>query len=108
MVWQELLGPNRGRYFLLTGQVLSAAEALDLGVVNEVMPAGELMPRARELARELAARPVLQMRYTRVVLTGRVKRLIDESLSNGLAVEGLAILDSVRLAQEAAAADQDE
>ena len=112
VVWQELLGPNRGRYFLLTGQVLSAAEALDLGVVNEVMPADELMPRARELARGLAVRPVLQMRYTRVVLTGRLKRLIDESLGHGLAVEGLAILDSLRLAQlaaaQAASADQDD
>ncbi len=50
IVWQELLGSNRGRYFLLTSQTLSANEALDLGVVNEVLPAERLMGRAMELA----------------------------------------------------------
>jgi enoyl-CoA hydratase/carnithine racemase len=38
IVWPVLLGPNRGRYFLLTGQKLSAQEVLTLGVVNEVVP----------------------------------------------------------------------
>ena len=36
-VWPLVLGINRGRYFLLTGQQLSAQEALRLGVVNEVV-----------------------------------------------------------------------
>ena len=35
IVWPHLLGANRGKYFLLTGQKLSAKQALDLGVVNE-------------------------------------------------------------------------
>lgn len=39
VVWQEVLGSNRGRYFLLTGQEVLAAEAKDLGVVNEILPA---------------------------------------------------------------------
>ena len=38
VVWPLVLGPNRGRYFLLTGQKLSAREALELGVVSEVVP----------------------------------------------------------------------
>ena len=38
VVWPMLLGQNRGRYFLLTGQTLSAQEAKDLGVVAEVLP----------------------------------------------------------------------
>src|SRR3972149_5974079 len=45
VVWPLVLGPNRGRYFLLTGQKLSAHEALTLGVVNEVLPREQLMPR---------------------------------------------------------------
>ena len=55
IVWQELLGPNRGKYFLMTGQKLSAQEALDLGVVNEVVPRDQLMTRAREHAEKLLA-----------------------------------------------------
>jgi enoyl-CoA hydratase/carnithine racemase len=94
IVWQELLGSNRGRYFLLTGQKLSAHEALELGVVNEVLPAERLMPRAMELAEQLAALPTLTLRYTRIAFTQRWKRLMLENLGYGLALEGLSILRS--------------
>jgi enoyl-CoA hydratase/carnithine racemase len=92
IVWQELLGSNRGRYFLLTGQTLSAREALALGVVNEVLPGERLMPRALELAEQLAALPLLTLRYTRVAFTQRWKRLMLQDLGYGLALEGLAVL----------------
>ena len=92
VVWQELLGSNRGRYFLLTGQKLSAREALALGVVNEVLAPDQLMPRAMQLARQLAALPTLTLRYTRVAFTERWKRLMHEALGHGLALEGLAML----------------
>jgi len=92
IVWTELLGINRGRYFLLTGQTLDAEEALRLGVVNEVLPPEQLLDRAMEHARRLAALDPLVARYTRVVLTHRYKRLIDESVGYGLALEGLGLL----------------
>src|SRR4029079_2504718 len=60
IVWPLLLGPNRGRYFLLTGQKIHAEEALQLGVVGEVLPADRLLPRAQEIAAQLARlNPVL-------------------------------------------------
>jgi enoyl-CoA hydratase/carnithine racemase len=92
IVWLELLGINRGRYFLLTGQTLDAQEALRLGVVNEVLPPEQLLERAVEHARRLAALDPVVARYTRVVLTQRYKRLIDEGLGYGLALEGLGAL----------------
>ena len=39
IVWPHVLGANRGRYFLLTGQVLDATTALEYGAVSEVAPA---------------------------------------------------------------------
>ena len=51
IVWPLVLGVNRGRYFLLTGQKLSAREAQTLGVVSEVVPRERLLSRAREIAR---------------------------------------------------------
>jgi enoyl-CoA hydratase/carnithine racemase len=54
IVYPMLLGLNRGRYFLLTGQRLSAHEAKDLGLVSEVLPRAQLLPRAWELAEQLA------------------------------------------------------
>ena len=91
-VWPMLLGPNRGRYFLLTGQRLSAQQALDLGVVAEVLPAEQLMPRARELAQQLATLPRRQLRHTRTVLVRHLRRRLREDLDFGLAVEALAMI----------------
>jgi enoyl-CoA hydratase/carnithine racemase len=93
VVWPLLLGQNRGRYFLLTGQKLSAREALGLGVVSEVLPRQELLPRAWQLAEQLAERPPLTLRYTRVAITLQLKRLMQDMLGYGLAVEGLAAVD---------------
>ncbi len=93
VIWPMLLGLNRGRYFLMTGQELSAKEAMDLGVVNEVMPQAALLPRAWELARKIRQRPALTTRLTREAMLMQVKRAMLEQLPYGLALEGLAACD---------------
>jgi enoyl-CoA hydratase/carnithine racemase len=92
-VWPALLGPNRGRYFLLTSEKLDVREAKQLGVVHEVLPAGDLPERAWALARELAAAKPLVLKYTRLALTQQLKRTILDDLPFGLLLEGLAVLD---------------
>ena len=94
VVWPMLLGPNRGRYFLLTGQKLSADEARDLGVVNEVVPPDDVLARAHELATQLAAQPDVTLRYTRAAFTHHLQRLMHDNLGYGLALEGLAAYES--------------
>ena len=94
IVWQQILGPNRGKYFLLTGQRLSAEAARDLGVVNEVLPPDQLMDRAYEQARKLARQPDVVLRYTRDALTQHWKRLFANDLAFGLALEGLGAYES--------------
>ena len=92
VVWPMLLGPNRGRYFLLTGERLGADEAKRLGVVGEVLPAERLMPRARELATQLAKLPTPMLRHTRAVLVRDLRRRMQDELASGLAHEALAML----------------
>lgn len=91
IIWPLLLGHNRGRYFLLTGQRINAEEAHALGLVNEVLNEQQLMPRARELAGDLAGKPAEVLRYTRAVLTQTLKRKLLDELGYGLAMEGLAL-----------------
>jgi enoyl-CoA hydratase/carnithine racemase len=95
ILWPLLLGPNRGRYFLLTGEILSAHDARALGVVGEVLEPGELLPRAWELARAMAAKSTLTLRYTRVALTQSLKRAMLDGLGYGLILEGAALYPNV-------------
>ncbi|MFZ0007979.1 MAG: enoyl-CoA hydratase/isomerase family protein [Steroidobacteraceae bacterium] len=90
VVWPEVIGEIRGRYFLLSGQKLSAAEAKDYGAVNEVLAPEALLPRAWELARHLKKQNPLTLRYTRIALSTRFRRRLQESLSYGLALEGIS------------------
>ena len=92
IVFPLLLGWNRARYFLLTGQVISAAEAKDLGLVAEVLPKERLLPRAWELAEKLAANPIHLLRMTRIVLTERLKREVQEMIGYGLQTQFLAAM----------------
>lgn len=71
--WQLLLGPNRARYFLWTGQEIHADEALRLGVINEVVPLEALLARAYELARLLMKQPKLVRKFTRQLLIRNIK-----------------------------------
>ena len=90
IVMPLLMGANRGRYFLLTGQQLPAAEARAIGLVNEVLPRADLLPRARELAALLMQQPRLVRRYTRTVLTEDLRARLHGLLGYGLALEGIA------------------
>jgi enoyl-CoA hydratase/carnithine racemase len=89
LIWPLLLGMNRGRHFLLTGRRIAAQEALELGLVAEVVPRAQLLERARELARDLLRQPDITLRYTRQALTQVLKRMLASDLAHGLALEGL-------------------
>jgi enoyl-CoA hydratase/carnithine racemase len=93
VVYPLLLGVNRARYFLLTGETLDAKKAQELGIVAEVMPRDRLMTRAWELAEDMAKRPKSLLRLSRAVLTEHIKRHMQDYLGFGLYVEMLALMD---------------
>lgn len=96
LLWPEVIGSVRGRYFLLTRQELDAETAREWGAVNEIVPAGRLLPRARELAENLAGLPPLTARYSRIALTQKLRRIVDEGVGYSLALEGISAADVAR------------
>ena len=85
-----LLGFNRGRYYLLTGQEIDAQEALRLGLVAEVMPAERLLARAKELADDFLEHDELVLRYTRRAIMQPLKEAMLRAVPFGSALEGLS------------------
>ena len=79
----RLVGSGRALELLLTGEPISAAEALRIGLVNRVVPAAELMIEARRLAGHLASRPPMAVRY----ILDAVRRGLDLPLADAQAYE---------------------
>jgi enoyl-CoA hydratase/carnithine racemase len=96
LLWQEVIGTVRGRYFIFTRQELDAETAKAWGAVNEIVPADKLLFRAREIAEGLATLPPLTTRYTRIAMTQKLRRIIDEGVTLGLALEGISAADVAR------------
>jgi enoyl-CoA hydratase/carnithine racemase len=96
LLWQEAIGTIRGRYFILTRQELDVQTAKEWGAVNEIVPADKLLPRAREIAEGLAKLPPLTTSYTRIAMTQKLRRIIDEGVTLGLALEGISAADVAR------------
>jgi enoyl-CoA hydratase/carnithine racemase len=101
LLWPEVLGSIRGRTFVLTQQVLNAEEAKALGVISEIVPRDRLLERAREIARRIAQLPPLTASYTRVALTQKLRRLVEEHVGYGLALEGISAADVARSRSQA-------
>jgi enoyl-CoA hydratase/carnithine racemase len=93
VVWEEVLGSSRSRHLTLTQGSFTAQQAAQWGAVAEVHPLGDVLPRAQELAEQLAARPALLTRYLAVALRQRISRRMAEGVALGMALEGLTAAD---------------
>lgn len=62
---QRTVGFPRALELMMTGRILDAAEALVIGLVHEVVPDEQLLPRALALANQLATLPATALQYTK-------------------------------------------
>ena len=88
------IGDRRARELMLTNRVLSAQEALDWGVVNDVVPDDQLMDTAMKLARSLASGPTQAFGQVKTLLNGT----FDQSLESQMELEARAIADMITTA----------
>ncbi len=79
----RLVGPARARELIFTGNLISAAEALRIGLVNKTVPAGQELRAARDMAHTIATRaPKAVAGAKHAMLEGR-----DRPLQEGLQIE---------------------
>jgi enoyl-CoA hydratase/carnithine racemase len=82
----RLIGMHRAKELALFGDIISAKEAAEIGLVNRVVPAGELDAFVADWANRLAAGPPLAMAMTKRLLSNAFAVSMDEALE----AEGLA------------------
>jgi enoyl-CoA hydratase len=79
----RLVGRGRALQLILTGQIISAQEAYRIGIVNEVVPSGELITRAEAILKQIFANAPLAVKYS----LEAVNKGLETSQAEGLSLE---------------------
>jgi len=76
-----LAGYQRAAELLLWGEPFDADKAREIGLVNDILPDGEVVERAWARAQTLAAKPPASVRYTKALLKKAWEKVIRETIS---------------------------
>jgi enoyl-CoA hydratase len=82
----RIIGLGRAKHLILTGEIIDAKQALEIGLVSAVTPSGQLQIRARELAKKILRQGPLAARLAKVALNASARVDMD----SGLLIETLA------------------
>jgi enoyl-CoA hydratase len=91
VIWPLLININRAKELLLTGDLVTAAEAHRIGLANRVMSADQVVPAAIELAERLARGPALAIQWTKLSINRMLRQATESILDTSLALEGITI-----------------
>jgi enoyl-CoA hydratase/carnithine racemase len=82
----RIIGMGRAKHLILTGEIIDARQALEIGLVSAVTPPGQLQVRARELAKKVLRQGPLAARLAKMALNASARVDMD----SGLLIETLA------------------
>ncbi len=102
LIWPQLIGFARAKEYLMTGEMLTAKHAEQIGLINHVVPAGELDAKVSEIAEKILANPRWAVRWTKTVTNQPLKALSAQLSEAAVAYEILSNLMADR--REAVAA----
>ena len=94
LVWPALIGPQRAKYYLMTGEHVPADEADRLGMVHKVLEDDAVLDEALRIASQLAAGPQYAIRSTKQSVNRWMRLMAHEVVPYSLAVEALSGLHS--------------
>jgi len=95
LVVPQLMGNARAAEKLLLGDPFTGADAVDMGIANSVLPAGEVLPHARRVAERFNALPPGAVRETKKLL----RRADRETLLAAIQVEGGVFAERLQSAE---------
>ena len=87
VIWPLLMGVNRAKYYLMTGEHLPAEEAERIGLVNFLVEDDQLMDKAMEVATRLANGPTQAIIATKVPINKYIKSISNLVLPLSLSLE---------------------
>ena len=102
VIWPLLMGVNRAKYYMMTGDQLTADEAQELGLVNFVVEHDDLLDKALEIADRLASGPAKAISASKVPINKYIKMVSNLVLPISLSLEEATMASAD--AKEAAAA----
>ncbi|MDQ2722738.1 MAG: enoyl-CoA hydratase/isomerase family protein [Actinomycetota bacterium] len=116
ILWPLLAGMAKARYYLLTGEMLTGAEAERIGMVSKALPREEVLDEALRVAETLATGSQLAIRWTKKALNNWLKAagpIFDQSAAYEMlcflgpdVLEGVAALKEKRTPQFPSATDK--
>jgi enoyl-CoA hydratase len=87
VIWPLMIGPARAKEFLMRAAFITGAEAAKIGLVNYAVPREQVLPKAREIAQELADGPTWAIRWSKLAVNKWLKQQVNLILDASLAYE---------------------
>src|SRR5262245_35476533 len=87
LIWPQLVGYARAKEYLLTGDLMTAAEAERIGLINHVVPADQLDEKVYGLARRLAGGAMRSIRWTKQAINIPLRQLAHSMMDLSLSLE---------------------
>lgn len=78
----RLVGPSKARELILTGDMITAQEALRIGLVDRVVPDGELLRQALGMAKKIASKSAVALSYAMEAIEKGLAKSLDEGLAH--------------------------
>lgn len=91
IIWPQLIGLCRAKEYLLTGELLTASKAAEIGLINHCVPAAELDSAVAAFCERLQKNSRNAVRWTKILLNQELKRVTHSLLDTGLAYEAVSI-----------------
>ena len=90
VIWPQLVGYNKAKEYLFSGELLPAAEAERIGLVNHVVVAADLDQRVQDYATKVASMPARAVQWTKASINIGLKQLAHSIMDASMAYEALS------------------